>query len=98
MPSVLAAHVDYGGAPGAFFNLDKVEVGDRLDVELEDGSVIAYVVTAKTEHDKALLPAEELFRKDGDPVLQLITCGGTFDPIARSYEANVVVTAVPVLT
>ena len=35
------------------------------------------------------------YRITGEPVLQLITCGGTFNPEARSYEANVVVTAVP---
>lgn len=93
--SVLAAHVDYAGRPGAFFNLREVVPGDRLEVELEDGSVVQYQVTGNTVYDKTHLPAEELFRKQGTPVLQLITCGGTFDPQARSYEANVVVTAVP---
>jgi hypothetical protein len=96
--SVLAAHVDYGGAPGAFFNLEKALPGDRLEVEMEDGEVILYEVTGNNVYDKADLPASELFRKDGDSVLQLITCGGTFNPEQRSYEANVVVTATPILT
>lgn len=94
--SVLAAHVDYGGTPGAFFNLQKVLPGDLLEVELDDGTVLPYLVTGNTVYDKTELPAGELFRKDGDPVLQLITCGGAFNPAERSYEANVVVTAVPV--
>jgi hypothetical protein len=94
--AVLAAHVDYGGRPGAFFNLREVLPGDTLEVEMQDGAVIAYRVTGNTVYDKAELPAEELFRKDGSSVLQLITCGGTFDPAARSYEANLVVTAVPI--
>jgi hypothetical protein len=93
--SVLAAHVDYGGAPGAFFNLEKVLPGDLLEVEMEDGRVILYEVTGNNVYDKTELPANELFRKGGDSVLQLITCGGTFDPDRRSYEANVVVTAEP---
>lgn len=96
--SVLAAHVDYGGVEGAFFNLAKVLPGDTLEVEMEDGRVILYEVRGNTEYDKTELPAGELFRKDGEPVLQLITCGGTFDPQRRSYEANVVVTAVPITT
>ena len=96
--SVLAAHVDYGGAPGAFFNLEKVLPGDLLEVEMENGQVILYEVTGNNVYDKTELPASELFRKDGDSVLQLITCGGTFDPEARSYEANVVVTAEPITT
>ncbi len=94
--SVLAAHVDYGGAPGAFFNLAEVLPGDRLELEMEDGRVMEFVVTGNTEYSKTELPFDELFRKEGESVLQLITCGGTFDPEARSYEANVVVTAVPV--
>lgn len=96
--SVLAAHVDYGGSPGAFFNLEKVVPGDLLEVEMEDGQVIIYEVTGNNIYDKTELPASELFRKEGESVLQLITCGGTFDPDRRSYEANVVVTAAPIST
>ncbi len=94
--TVLAAHVDYGGRPGAFFNLRELREGDRLEVDMSDGSTLVYQVTGNTQYDKSELPAEELFRKEGEPVLQLITCGGTFDPNKRSYEANVVITARPI--
>lgn len=93
--SVLAAHVDYGGRRGAFWDLEALTPGDVVEVEMDDGTTLGYEVTATHTYDKSDLPASELFRKDGDEVLQLITCGGTFDPVARSYEANVVVTAVP---
>lgn len=93
--AVLAAHVDYGGRPGAFFNLAELRAGNRIEVELSDGSVLRYRVTGNSQYDKSELPAEELFRKDGSPVLQLVTCGGSFDPAERTYLANVVVTAVP---
>ncbi len=94
--TVLAAHVDYGGEQGAFFNLHQLEIGELFEVELEDGTVKSYEVTANSTYNKVDLPDDELFRKDGKPVLQLVTCGGTFDPEERSYEANVVVSAVPV--
>lgn len=93
--TVLAAHVDYGGKPGAFFDLADLRPNDALEVELADGSVMRYRVVGNTQYDKRELPAEEVFRKTGDEVLQLITCGGQFDPDARSYLANVVVTALP---
>jgi len=93
--TVLAAHVDYGGKPGAFFNLGDLRPNDALEVEMADGSVMRYRVVGNTQYDKKELPAEEVFRKTGETVLQLITCGGEFDPGARSYLANVVVTAVP---
>ena len=93
--TVLAAHVDYGGRPGAFFHLSDLAAGEVLEVELADGSVMQYRVLDNVLYDKTELPAEELFRKNGDPVLQLITCGGTFDQSRRSYTGNVVVTAEP---
>lgn len=93
--TVLAAHVDYGGKPGAFYNLSDLRPNDALEVEMADGSTVRYRVVGNTQYDKTALPAEEVFRKTGETVLQLITCGGEFDPAARSYLANVVVTAVP---
>ncbi len=93
--TVLAAHVDYNGAQGAFFNLSELQPGENLEVELSDGSVLQYRVTESVLYDKTSLPAAELFRKDGDEVLRLITCGGSFDASERSYLGNVVVTAVP---
>lgn len=94
--TVLAAHVDYGGRRGAFFNLRQLAVGDTLEVELTDGSVAHYLVVDNTLYDKTSLPADELFRKDGAEVLRLITCGGEFDPVKRSYVGNQVVTAEPI--
>lgn len=93
--TVLAAHVDYGGKPGAFYNLADLRPNDVLEVEMTNGTVLRYRVTGNTQYDKTDLPAEEVFRKTGETVLQLVTCGGEFDPDARSYLANVVVTAVP---
>ncbi len=94
--TVLAAHVDYGGRAGAFFNLSDLERGETLEVELADGSVLRYRVTTNILYDKTDLPADELFRKNGASVLTLITCGGTFDQDRRSYRGNVVVTAEPI--
>ncbi len=96
--TVLAAHVDYGGRAGAFYNLRQLRVGDRLAVQMSDGSVVDYAVTNNTVYDKKQLPAGDLFRKEGTPVLQLITCGGVFDPSEQSYEANIVVSAEPLTT
>lgn len=94
--TVLAAHVDYAGEEGAFFHLEDVAVGDLLEVEMASGDVMIYEVVESVLYDRTELPAEDLFRKDGPSTLQLITCGGDFDPTARSYRGNLVVTAVPV--
>lgn len=93
--AVLAAHVDYDGLPGAFFALADVEVGRVVAVSFDDGAVRRFRVVSVDRYDKDALPADVVWRRDGDPALVLVTCGGAFDPDARSYEDNVVVVAVP---
>jgi LPXTG-site transpeptidase (sortase) family protein len=94
--AVLAAHVDYNGRPGVFFELRTLAAGDELDVEFEDGTVRQFEVVSLDQYTKDELPFERVFARSGEPVLTLITCGGDFDPSARSYTDNVVVYAIPV--
>jgi len=93
--SVLAGHVAFNGRDGAFRALAKVELGARVTVAFADGTERAFTVTAVNRYLKEELPPT-LFRTGGEPVLTLITCGGTFQPSLRSYDSNIVVTAVPV--
>lgn len=94
--AVLAAHVDFNGEIGVFFDLRDGQVGETIDVEYSDGSVRSFVVTERNQFDKTELPFDEIFRRDGAPSLVLITCGGDFNPSLRSYEDNVVLFAEPV--
>ncbi len=91
--AVLAGHVDSRSqGPGAFYDLRHLDVGD--EVEIRDGArVQEWVVTARRSYDKDLLPVDDIFVVDGPPRLALITCGGTFDRTARSYQDNIVVYA-----
>lgn len=93
--AVLAAHVDFNGAPGAFFRLSELAPGDRIEIDGDDGVTRLFTVVDQVLYDKTVLPADELFRETGDEALRLITCGGTFDADARSYLGNRVVTAIP---
>lgn len=96
--AVLAAHVDYDGRVGVFFELAGAEVGAFIEIERSDGSTSRFVVTERAQFEKNSLPFDEIFRRDGSPALVLITCGGDFNPSLRSYEDNVVVFATPVDT
>ena len=93
--AVLAAHVDYDGLAGAFFALRDLQPGDVIELDYADGTSQSFQVVDQTLYDKTALPADELFRRSGEPVLHLATCGGSFDPITRSYVGNRVVAAVP---
>ncbi len=94
--AVLAAHVDYNGELGAFSELIDLLPGDVVELDYADGTSQAFQVVDQTLYDKTALPADELFRRSGESVLHLATCGGNFDPVTRSYVGNRVVTALPI--
>ncbi|WP_226362926.1 class F sortase [Pseudonocardia sp. ICBG1142] len=93
--AVIAGHVDSRTQGIGFLSvLPQLVVGEPVVVRGADGRTAGYRVVARREYGKHDLP-REVFRRDGDPQLVLITCGGVFDPAARSYESNIVVYAVP---
>jgi LPXTG-site transpeptidase (sortase) family protein len=93
--AVLSGHVDSRTqGRGAFFDLEDLDVGDEVTIETAGGPQ-RWQVTARQRFAKDELPISELFTREGDPRLILITCGGEFDAGARSYSDNVVIVAVP---
>lgn len=95
--SVLTAHVDSRtqGA-GVFYHLDELAHGDTVEVGMSDGSRRSFVVDEIRQIPKVQLPTGDIFRRDGEHRLALITCGGTFDESTRHYRDNLVVFASPV--
>jgi LPXTG-site transpeptidase (sortase) family protein len=94
--TVLIAHRDGRvEGPGIFYRLDSLRVGALIKVTDQDGTVHEYTVTSREAIDKGLLPVEELFTRSGDPMLVLISCGGSFIAGQGGYQSNVVVTAQP---
>ncbi|SDS91138.1 LPXTG-site transpeptidase (sortase) family protein [Friedmanniella luteola] len=93
--TVLAAHVDtVADGLGPFANLRDLDEGDELRVTAADEQVHRYAVSSVEKVAKAEVPLDRVFRRDGDPALVVITCGGSFDR-GRGYSDNVVVTARP---
>ena len=92
--AVLAGHVDWKGRPGAFIHLDEVQPGERIEVDLGDGTSHTFVVAETHLILKTELPPD-LFARTGPSKLVLITCGGEFDRSVRRYKQNVVVVATP---
>ncbi|MEQ8842308.1 MAG: class F sortase [Acidimicrobiales bacterium] len=93
--AVLAAHIAYNDADGVFRNLDDVNVGAGVTIGYDDGSVQDFVIIDVGQYPKNELPVDRIFAKDGDPIVALVTCGGTFNPTLRSYDDNVVAYAIP---
>ncbi|MDV7245779.1 MULTISPECIES: class F sortase [Rhodococcus] len=88
--AVILGHVDSHEGPAVFYQLRNLQAGDSVEVSLADGSTAHFSVTKVETYPKTEFPAEQVYGSHGDETLQLVTCGGEFDPHARSYLSNVV--------
>ena len=90
-PAVLLGHVDSAEhGPGIFFDLGALAAGDEIEVSRADGTVAVFAVDRVEVHAKDDFPTLDVHGNTDDAQLRLITCGGAFDPGARSYEDNVI--------
>jgi Sortase domain len=92
-PAVIAGHIDSRTGPAVFFRLRELRAGDRVDVARADGSTVHFAVDSVVRYPKQAFPTEAVFGPAPEPLLRLITCGGSFDRSRGSYRDNVVVTA-----
>ncbi|HYN65440.1 MAG TPA: class F sortase [Ornithinibacter sp.] len=95
--TVIAGHVaTREDGPGALAALRGAAPGMRVTVTTADGRDHDYEVVGRRAIVKKALPVDEIFARDGRPLLVLITCGGEYLPELRSHRDNIVVTAAPV--
>ena len=94
--TVLAAHVDTAAdGLGPFAKLRDLRKGNRVSVTDAAGKLRRYTVTSVEKVDKSEVPLDRVFRREGEPELKVITCGGSFDR-RNGYSDNVIVSARPV--
>ena len=93
--AVLIGHRDTEAeGPGALFDLDDVNAGERVSVATARRT-LRYELVSLRSITKAALP-DSLFRRSGPHRLVLITCGGPYLPEAGGYQENLVAIAKPV--
>lgn len=96
-PSVIAGHVHWSGIPAVFAHLADLKPADRVVVSLSDATTVTFAVDRVATYPKTQFPTELVYGDITYPGLRLITCGG-YDPVAKAYEANVIVFATRVTT
>lgn len=92
-PALLAAHLDWQGRKGKFYDLRKVRPGDQVVVERADGWAASFTVRRVEQHPKDRFPTQAVYGHVESPELRLVTCGGRFDREAGGYRDNIVVYA-----
>jgi LPXTG-site transpeptidase (sortase) family protein len=92
--AVLGGHVDsreYGIGP--LFGLEQLRRGDEIIIKTTTGTERFRVTTVRLI-SKQNLDLRNLFKREGEPLLRILTCGGTYRR-SGGYQANVVATARP---
>lgn len=93
--AVFSGHVDYRDyGPAVFWDLSNLQIGERVEVQLRDGVVVQYEVTAAADIPVAELDMAEVLAATSEESLTLITCSGQF--VGGEYVDRRIVRAVRV--
>jgi sortase (surface protein transpeptidase) len=92
-PAVIVGHVDSRSGPAVFFRLGELRSGDRIMVGQDGGAARSFLVERVERRAKEALPVERIWNQTRQPVLRLITCGGSFDRTSGHYRDNIIVYA-----
>jgi sortase (surface protein transpeptidase) len=92
-PAVVLGHVDSYQGPAVFWPLQQVSVGDTIEIERVDGTVVVFVVTNLERHQQSGFPTAKVYGDIDHAGLRLITCSGTFDRGQQVYSHNLIVYA-----
>ena len=76
---------------GVFFDLSHLVAGNTVTFFRADGKIAVYRVDKVEQYPKSSFPTQEVYGNTARPTMRLITCGGQFDPQARSYLDNIIV-------
>lgn len=91
--AALAAHLDWKGATGPFWNLQSVPTGSLIAVVGTDNRILVYRTVSNTSYDRQANVSDQVFGPADASRLSLITCEGTFEETADTYDKRHVVDA-----
>jgi LPXTG-site transpeptidase (sortase) family protein len=90
--AVIDGHLDkVTGKPAVFWNLSKLQSGDKIIVMDGAGKQFTYAVTQKAEYPYNNFPLQQVFGPASKPMLNLITCQGTWDKTTKNYSHRIVI-------
>lgn len=90
--AVFSGHVDYINYGAAVFaNLNALEIGDIVEIRLNDSTVYRYSVITREQVFAATADVASIVGATPREIITLITCGGTFD--GAQYDQRVIVQA-----
>ncbi len=91
--AVLAGHLDWDGSQAVFWDLEKLESGDLVQVTDDNGDKLSYVVTSTEVYGYQSQATDSVFGSQGRSQLKLITCDGNYLDGEDTYQDRYIVTA-----
>jgi sortase (surface protein transpeptidase) len=92
--AAIAGHVDYNAiGPVVFWDLRNLAPGSEVLVVTDSGMTLRFVVRDSAYYRPENAPLAAIFGPSAEANLNLITCGGTFNPVTRQYDQRLVVFA-----
>ena len=92
-PAVVLGHVDSFKGPAIFYKLTKLEKGDTIEIEREDGTTAVFEVEELGRYAREEFPTERVYGPSDEATLRLVTCAGIFNRGKQEYSHNLVVYA-----
>ncbi len=90
--AVIAGHLDtQTGAPAVFYKLSTLEPGDTIEVVDIYNNTLVFTVQKKEAYPTDDFPLQTVFGESSAPMLNLITCDGTFNQSRKLYSQRLVI-------
>lgn len=89
--AVIAGHLDSTTDRAVFWDLHLLKPGDNVILKADDGGQKTFVVVGTEIYQFDQAPLQKIFGAAAAPMLNLVTCNGTFDRGAKNYDKRLVV-------
>lgn len=92
--AVMAGHYGWkNNVPAVFDNLHKLNVGDKIFVEDENGTIVTFIVREMRTYGKDEAAMDVFGSSDGKGHLNLVTCTGDWNSAEKTFSQRLVVFA-----
>jgi len=93
--SIITGHYGYwkNNKPTVFNNLSKLRKGDKIYIENGKGEITTFIVRESKSYNPKATATDVFISTDGKSHLNLITCEGVWDKVAKNYSNRLVVFA-----
>jgi len=88
--AILAGHNAWGGERSRLFTLDTLSIGDYMEIEYADGSVLNFRLESVFVYPLLTAPAHLIMDTGGQARVTLITCKGPFSRTMGTSENRIV--------